>query len=77
MSCAIIRPQSRKELFLMTKTHSKSITAMAIAAVLVTAVIAYTFVCLFTGNITPLSRVTAMLMPVWFVAELTLLCTLL
>ena len=57
----------------MTKAHSKSVTAMAIAAVLVTAVIAYTFVCLFTGNITPLSRVTAMLMPVWFVAELTLL----
>lgn len=61
----------------MTKTHAKSVTSMAIAAVLVTAVIAYTFVCLFTGNITPLSRVTAMLMPVWFVAELTLLCTLL
>ena len=50
---------------------------MAIAAVLVTAVIAYTFGCLFTGNITPLSRDTARLMPVWFVAELTLLCTLL
>ena len=47
------------------------------AAGLVTAIIAYTFVCLFTGNITPLSRVTAMLTPVWFVAELTLLCTLL
>ena len=41
------------------------------------AIIVYTFVCLFTGNITPLSRVTAMLTPVWFVAELTLLCTLL
>lgn len=50
---------------------------MAIAVVLVTAIIVYTFVCLFTGNITPLSRVTAMLTPVWFVAELTLLCTLL
>ena len=61
----------------MAKTHSKSITAMAIAAVLVTAIIAYTFVCLFTGTITPLSRVTAMLTPGWFVAELTLLCTLL
>lgn len=61
----------------MTKTKSKSVTVMAIAAVLVTAIIAYTFVCLFTGNITTLSRVTAMLMPVWFVAELTLLCTLL
>ena len=61
----------------MTKTHSKSVSAMAIAVVLVTAIIAYTFVCLFTGSITPLSRVTAMLAPVWFVAELTLLCTLL
>ena len=61
----------------MTKTHAKSVTSMDIAAVLVTAEIAYTIVCLFTGNITPLSRVTAMLMPVWFVAELTLLCTLL
>lgn len=61
----------------MTKAHSKSVTAMDVAVVLVTAIIAYTFVCLFTGNITPLSRVTAMLTPVWFVAELTLLCTLL
>ena len=61
----------------MTKTHSKSVTATAIAAVLVTAIIAYTFVCLFTGNITPLSRVTALLSPVWFTADLVLLCTLL
>ena len=61
----------------MTKTHSKSVSAMAIAVVLVTAIIAYTFVCLFTGNIPPLSRVTAMLMPVWMAAELHLLCTLL
>ena len=61
----------------MTKTHSKSVTAMAIAAVLVTAIIAYTFVCLFTGNINPVCRVTAILMPVWLAAELRLLCTLL
>lgn len=61
----------------MTKTHSKSVTAMAVAAVLVTAIIAYTFVCLFTGNITPLSRVTALLSPVWFTADLILLCSLL
>ena len=61
----------------MTKTHSKSVTGKIIAAVLVTAIIAYTFVCILSGNITPLSRVTAMLTPVWFVAELTLLCTLL
>ena len=61
----------------MTKTHSKSVPAMAIAAVLVTAIIVYTFVCLFTGNITPLSRVTAMLSPVWFTAALVLLCSLL
>lgn len=61
----------------MTKTKSNSITAMAIAAVLVTTIIVYTFVCLFTGNITPLSRVTALLSPVWFTADLVLLCTLL
>ena len=34
-------------------------------------------VCLLTGNINPVCRVTAMLMPVWLAAELRLLCTLL
>lgn len=61
----------------MTKTRTNIITLKAIALVLVTAIIAYTLVCLLTGNITPLSRVTAMLSPLWLVAELNLLCTLL
>ena len=60
-----------------TLTSAPDVPGHEYVAVLVTAVIVYTFVCLFTGNITPLSRVTAMLTPVWFVAELTLLCTLL
>ena len=39
----------------MTKTHSKSVTAMAIAAGLVTAIIAYTFVCLLDRKSTRLN----------------------
>jgi len=61
----------------MTNTKTKTSPAKAIAAVVIAVILAFTLVCLFTGNITPLSRVTAMLTPVWFVAELTLLCTLL
>lgn len=61
----------------MTKTRTNIITLKAIALVLVTAIIVYTLACLLTGNITPLSRVTAMLSPLWLVAELNLLCTLL
>lgn len=40
-------------------------------------ILAFTLVCLLTGNINPVCRVTAMLMPVWMAAELHLLCTLL
>ena len=61
----------------MTKTKSSSLTLLAIAAVVVTAIILYTMTCLLTGNINPVCRVTAMLMPVWLAAELRLLCTLL
>ena len=61
----------------MTKTRTNIITLKAIVLVLVTAIIVYTLVCLLTGNITPLSRATAMLSPLWLVAELNLLCTLL
>ena len=61
----------------MTKTRTNIITLKAIVLVLVTAIIVYTLVCLLTGNITPLSRVTAMLSHLWLVAELNLLCTLL
>ena len=60
----------------MTKTRTNIITLKAIALVLVTAIIVYTLVCLLTGNITPAARVLAMLFPVWFTAELNLLCTL-
>lgn len=61
----------------MTKIKSSVLTAKIIAAVVVAVIIVYTMVCLLTGNITPLSRVTAILTPVWFSAELCLLCTLL
>lgn len=61
----------------MTKTKSSVLTAKIIAAVVVAVIIVYTMVCLLTGNITPLSRVTGVLTPVWFGAELCLLCTLL
>ena len=61
----------------MTKTKSSTVTLLAIAAVGVTAIIVYTMACLLTGNITPVARVCAILFPVWFVAELNLLCTLL
>ena len=61
----------------MTKTKSSTVSLLAIAAVVVTAILIYTMACLLTGNITPVVRVCAMLFPVWFVAELNLLCTLL
>ena len=61
----------------MTKTKSSTVTLLAIAAVVVTAIIVYTMACLLTGNITLVARVCAILFPVWFVAELNLLCTLL
>ena len=61
----------------MTKTKSSAISLLAIAAVVVTAIIVYTMACLLMGNITPVARVCAILFPVWFVAELNLLCTLL
>lgn len=53
----------------MTKTKSSSLTLLAIAAVVVTAIILYTMTCLLTGNITPAARVLAMLFPVWFTAS--------
>ena len=61
----------------MTKSKSSTLTVLAIAAVVVTAILVYTFVCMLTGNITPLCRVTGLLMPVWLLADLNLLCTLL
>ena len=58
-------------------TNTKKNTGYLIAALVVTAIIAYTMVSLLTGNITPVARVCAILFPVWFVAGLNLLCTLL
>ena len=60
----------------MTNTKTKTSPAKAIAAVVIAVILAFTLVCLLTGNITPVVRVCAMLLPVWFVAELNLLCTL-
>ena len=57
-------------------TNTKKSTGYLIAALVITAIIAYTMVSLLTGNITPAARVLAMLSPVWFTAELNLLCTL-
>ena len=60
----------------MTNTKTKTSPAKAIAAVVIAVILAFT-VCLLTGNINPVCRVTAILMPVWLAAELRLLCTLL
>ena len=60
----------------MTNTKTKTSPAKAITAVVIAVILAFTLVCLLTGNITPVVRVCAMLLPVWFVAELNLLCTL-
>ena len=61
----------------MTKTKASTVSLLAIAAVVVTAIIVYTMACLLTGNITPVVRITAMLCPVWFFAYLALWCTIL
>lgn len=70
----MMRTQTRKELFPMTNTKN---TGYLIAALVVTAIIAYTMVSLLTGNITPVARITTMLCPVWFFADLALWCTIL
>lgn len=58
----------------MTKTSSHASVKLA-AAVVVALILVYTMVCLLTGNLTPVCRVTAMLMPLWLSAELVLLCS--
>ena len=55
--------------------NTKKNTGYLIAALVITAIIAYTMVSLLTGNITPVARITAMLCPVWFFADLALWCT--
>ena len=57
----------------MTNTKTKTSPAKAVAAVVIAVILAFTLVCLLTGNINPVCRVTAMLMPVWLAAELRLL----
>lgn len=57
--------------------NTKKNTGYLIAALVITAIIAYTMVSLLTGNITPVARITAMLCPVWFSADLALWCTIL
>ena len=69
----MMQTQTRKKLFPMTNT--KKNTGYLIAALVITAIIAYTMVSLLTGNITPVVRITAMLCPVWFFADLW--CTIL
>lgn len=56
----------------MTNTKTKTSPAKAVAAVVIAVILAFTLVCLLTGNINPVCRVTAMLMPVWLAAELRL-----
>lgn len=71
----MVQTQTRKKLFPMTNT--KKNTGYLIAALVITAILAYTMVSLLTGNITPVVRVTTMLCPVWFSADLALWCTIL
>ena len=56
----------------MTNTKTKTSPAKVIAAVVIAVILAFTLVCLLTGNINPVCRVTAILMPVWLAAELRL-----
>ncbi len=48
-----------------------------VAAIIVTLMIAFTLVCMLTGNIFPIVRVTGMLFPVWVSAFLVLWCSVL
>lgn len=59
----------------MTKTNNKTLKLVAAVAVLLVTLV--TMACLLTGAITPVVRVSAMLMPVWIVSNLCLWCTIL
>ena len=59
----------------MTKTNNK--TTKLVAAVAILLVTLVTMACLLTGTITPVVRISAMLMPVWVVSNLCLWCTVL
>ena len=59
----------------MTKTNNKTLKLVAAVAVLLVTLV--TMACLLTGTITPVVRISAMLMPVWIVSSLCLWCTIL
>ncbi len=59
----------------MTKTNNKTLKLVAAVAVLLITLV--TMACLLTGTITPVVRISAMLMPVWIVSNLCLWCTIL
>ena len=59
----------------MTKTNNKTLKLVAAVAILLVTLV--TMACLLTGTITPVVRVSAMLMPVWIVSNLCLWCTIL
>ena len=59
----------------MTKTNNKTLKLVAAVAILLVTLV--TMACLLTGTITPVVRISAMLMPVWIVAALCLWCTVL
>ncbi len=59
----------------MTNTNNKAVKLVAAIAVLLVTLV--TMACLLTGTITPVVRISAMLMPVWIVSDLCLWCTVL
>lgn len=59
----------------MTKTNNKTLKLVAAVAILLVTLV--TMACLLTGTITPVVRISAMLMPVWIVSNLCLWCTIL
>ncbi len=59
----------------MTNTNNKTVKLVAAVAVLLVTLV--TMACLLTGTITPVVRISAILMPVWIVSNLCLWCTIL
>lgn len=59
----------------MTKTNNKTLKLVAAVAILLVTLV--TMACLLTGTITPVVRISAILMPVWIVSNLCLWCTIL
>lgn len=59
----------------MTQTNNKTLKLVAAVAILLVTLV--TMACLLIGTITPVVRVSAVLMPVWIVSSLCLWCTIL